>query len=252
MSIRKRINVPVEIWTTIRFPQVDAARIIFYPRIFELLSQYFPDRPLAVTPHAFSLDFLKPNRLGDELKIVFEQHESTSTWSFSGRVNGTDHFVMRSLDTTDADLSLDAHYSETASFKTGDDQVGDWMSDRSGVMHLSRYFEQVCIAVEEWFENTLDCPFYQNFARREIGIPTVRFTTRCRELPLVGDTVSVWIRPQRLSNSSMTFKSWLVRDDECLVESEQVVVFVGMLKDGFKPISIPDDIRRAFTARLET
>ena len=49
----------------------------------------------------------------------------------------------------------------------------------------------------------------------------------------------------------MTLTSWLVRGDECLVENEQVVVFVRMLENGYESIPIPDDVRAAFGLQLE-
>jgi len=48
----------------------------------------------------------------------------------------------------------------------------------------------------------------------------------------------------------MTFRSWLVSDGECLVENEQVVVFVRMLPGGYESIEIPDYARSAFEKQL--
>ena len=48
----------------------------------------------------------------------------------------------------------------------------------------------------------------------------------------------------------MTFRSWLVSGDECLVENEQVVVFVRMLPGGYESIGIPDDLRSEFQNQL--
>jgi acyl-CoA thioesterase FadM len=251
MSIESSKSLSAEICTTIRFPQVDAAQIIFYPRIFELISRYFPDHPLAVPPYAFEVNFKKPNRLGDEINIAFERVDVSSNWTFSGRIGDKDHFTIHSLAAGDAELAANAHRSGSQTFKTSGDRIGEWMSGPDGVMQLSRYFEEVCVAIEEWFEDTLKKPFYTHMAEQKIGIPTVKFTTRCRKLPRVGDVVSMWIRPKRLSTRSMTFTTWLVRDDECLIESEQVVVFVRLQPGAIKPVSIPDDLRHAFAAQVE-
>jgi acyl-CoA thioesterase FadM len=48
----------------------------------------------------------------------------------------------------------------------------------------------------------------------------------------------------------MTFRSYLLAGDECLVVSEQVVVFVRMLASGYETIAMPDDIRARFAAAM--
>ena len=48
----------------------------------------------------------------------------------------------------------------------------------------------------------------------------------------------------------MSFTSWLVRDDTCLIESEQVIVFVRFADRDFETIPIPDDMHAAFSAQL--
>jgi acyl-CoA thioesterase FadM len=41
----------------------------------------------------------------------------------------------------------------------------------------------------------------------------------------------------------------MVRGDECLVETEQVIVFVRMQENGFETIEIPEYVRDAFAAK---
>jgi hypothetical protein len=41
-----------------------------------------------------------------------------------------------------------------------------------------------------------------------------------------------------------------VSDGRCLVQNEQVVVFVRMLADGYQSIAIPDDIRSVLLEQL--
>jgi 4-hydroxybenzoyl-CoA thioesterase len=136
-------------------------------------------------------------------------------------------------------------------FATRDIPIGEWMSDRQGRMYLSRYFETFNVSVEKWFESTLDLPFHQLHVDRRVGIPTVRFETKCRELPRVGDNVSVLFRPIRIGSRSMTSRSWMVRDGECLVETEQVIVFVQMQENGYETIEIPEYVRDAFATQLK-
>ena len=66
----------------------------------------------------------------------------------------------------------------------------------------------------------------------------VQFDTHCRRLPSAGETVSTWIRPVKLGDRALTFMSWFVSGDECLVENRQVVVFVRMLEQGYESMPI--------------
>jgi len=234
---------------TIRFPHVDNAGIIFYPRYIELLLKHLPGLPLFSPPTAFVIEFRKANRLGDKIQIVLDSAASPDEWSVTGQMNGDDYFTVRPMAPERSMLSPDAHLSQTSAFATIDIPVGEWMSDRQGHMYLSRYFETLNVSIEKWFEATLDLPFHQLHVERRIGIPTVRFQTKCRELPKVGDTVRMLFRPIRIGSRSMTSRSWMVRGDECLVETEQVIVFVRMQENGFETIEIPEYVRDAFAAK---
>lgn len=231
---------------TIRFPQVDPAGIVFYPRYFEMVYRCFPELPFMRWPIAIKTQFLKPNRLGD--RLVLHHENGGNDWSVTGRMDGAVHFSMRGYSA--AAPATDAHDPASPAFATAAADVGDWMSDRHGYMSLSRYFECLNIAIEEWFERTLELPFHELHVGRKVGIPTVQFDTNLRSLPACGDPFSIHIRPVRLGGRAMTFRSWLVSGDECLVENEQVVVFVRMLPGGYESIAIPDDLRSKFENQL--
>ena len=233
---------------TFRFPQVDPAGIGFYPRYFEMVSRYFPDAPFLRYPAAIKTQFLKPNRFGDQISLSFER--DSDSWSITGRMNGDDYFSMRPLQ-QGAALTSDACQDLTATFSTCAERVGDWASNGNGRMHLSRYFEFLNTAIEEWFEDTLDTPFHELHVDRKIGIPTVQFNTRIRELPRSEDEISIRFQPTKIGQRAMTFKSWLVSGDQCFVENEQVIVFVRMLAAGYESIPIPDYIREKFLEQLE-
>ena len=182
---------------TIRFPQVDNAGIVFYPRYIELLLKYFPGLPLFGAPTAFAIEFRKPNRLGDEIELVLDCAASPDEWSIKGQMNGDDYFTVRPVATELSVLSPDAHALQANAFSTIEIPVGEWMSDGQGHMYLSRYFETLNVSIEKWFEATLDLPFHQLHVDRSIGIPTVRFQTKCRELPKVGDTCKNVVSPNQ-------------------------------------------------------
>jgi 4-hydroxybenzoyl-CoA thioesterase len=220
---------------SIRFPQCDPAGIVFYPRYFEMVLQRFPDAPLATTPLAVKTRFLRPNRLGDTLELEFQDGED---WSVTGRMDGHDCFSMTPLDNNRA-LEGDAHLIP-----------GAWSLGSDGRIHLSRYFEFLNMAIEEWFEDTLGVPFHELHVGRRIGIPTVQFDTRIHELPGNESTISTWIRPVKVGGRSMTFTSWLVADGQCVIENRQVIVFVEMQEGGYESMPIPIYIADAFKSRL--
>jgi acyl-CoA thioesterase FadM len=227
---------------------VDPAGIVFYPRYFEMVLKCFPDVPIGRAPVGVKTQFLKPNRLGDRLTLHYES--GSDSWKVTGRMDDRDHFSMTSLD-GDESPGADADPADSTSFQTNPEIVGEWMSDRSGHMTTSRYFEAVNMAIEEWFEESLDMPFHELHVGRRVGIPTVQFVTRIDSLPATGEAYSIRIRPTKLGGRSMSFTSRLVCGDTCLVKNEQVVVFVRMKRDGYESIEIPGFVRDAFASRLQ-
>jgi 4-hydroxybenzoyl-CoA thioesterase len=226
---------------TIRFAHVDAAGIVFYARYFELLARVFPESALASPPFSMRSEFLRPNRLGDRVRVVCKRDEGQ--WCYSGQMDGVEHFRISSLPDGAPALAADAHQGETTALRTAPRIVGAWASDASGHMSLSRFFELVSDTIELWFEAALDLPFDKLHSATKIRVPTVRFTTRCRALPGSGDQIAMWLRPVRLGNKSLTFRSWLVRGDECLIDNEQVIVFVEANHNGYESIPVPEELR---------
>lgn len=235
---------------TIRFSHVDPAGIVFYPRYFELLSEKFPVLPISSAPFAMLIEFLKPNHLGDQVRIVYERNESTNAWFFSGRIEEAEYFSIRSLPATDYQVNADAHRLDAPAFRADPVLVGAWASSADGYLQVSRYFELISAAVEQWFEETLDLPSRQLHLIGRNGIPTVRLKTRCRELPRLGDTVEMWVRPTQFGRRSIQFTTWLVRDNASLMVTEQVIVFVRMNAQGFRSEALPDTLRSRLQEQL--
>ena len=235
---------------TIRFSLVDGASIVFYPRYFEMLSELFADLPFAKAPFAMQTDFLKPNYLGDELQIVYE-HDSSRLkpllhrggWSFVGFKDGAEHFSMSSLPEAESLLDASAHRPDKPSFQSDTIDIAPWLTDCSGHLQVSRFFELINVAVEQWFPRALALSFHELHTVHHGGIPTVVMRTRCRELPRAGETVTMWIRPTKIGKKSLRYTSWLVRGDECLLENEQTIVFVKLNGRDFQTIPIPDGMR---------
>ena len=227
---------------TIRFSHIDGAGIVFYPRYFEMLSELFADVPFAKAPFAVRTDFLKPNYLGDRLDISFEKSAPDGDWAFTGSIGTTEHFSIASLPIAASGLERAAHRPDQPAFQSDVMPVRQWATDCSGYLQISRYFESLNAAVEQWFPRALDTSFH-GFHNDGNGMPTVVMNTRCRELPAAGESVSVWIRPTDIGNKSLTYTSWMVRDDECLLETEQVIVFVKIDGRAFHTMPIPGKLR---------
>jgi len=235
---------------TIRFPHVDHAGIMFYPRYVELLHANFPQLPLFSTPLRFSMEFRRPNRLGDRIELVGARTDDSAAWSVTGKMNGKDHFVVRVASEDESPGSSNFQVNEHA-YSLDEQVIGQWSVDQKAHLFLSRYFELLNIAVEEWFEETLQLPFHRLHVERGIGIPTANFSVRCARLPKLGDTINIRMLPVRLGQRSMTVRSWLMCGDECNIETDQTIVFVRMLENGYETIQIPANVREAFQSKME-
>ncbi len=228
---------------TIRFSHIDGAGIVFYPRYFEMLSEFFTDLPFANAPFAIQTDFLKPNYLGDQLDIAHESNSSSGDWAFIGSMGDTKHFSIASLLQEKSELDASAHRPDQPAFQSDAILIAPWTTDCTGYLQVSRFYELINVAVEQWFPRTLAMSFHELHTLRCGGIPTVVMRTRCRELPRAGDSVTIWIRPTRIGGKSLEYTSWLVRGDECLLENEQTIVFIKLNGRDFQTIPIPDGMR---------
>ncbi|MDX1404071.1 MAG: hypothetical protein R3192_06025 [Woeseiaceae bacterium] len=222
----------------IRFSHIDGASIVFYPRYFEILGELFEELPFASPPFAMQTKFLKPNYLADELSVTCT---SGDDWNFTGRMQGNDHFIIESL--AGGGLDNAAHRPTKPAFQADPMRLAAWTTDCTGCLQVSRFYELLNAAVEQWFPRALDMTFRELHTVLGGGIPTVAMQTRCRELPRAGETIAIWIRPTGIGNKSLQYTCWLVRDDECLLENVQTIVFVKRDGRDFETIPIPDKIR---------
>jgi 4-hydroxybenzoyl-CoA thioesterase len=235
---------------TIRFSHIDGASIVFYPRYFEMVGELFPELPFADVPFAMQTDFYRPNYLADEVQITFENKESRlkplpqveNDWRFVGRMNGKEHFSIKSLP-FDEVLDASAHRPDKPAFQSEAMLLAPWTTDCTGYLQVSRFYELLNAAVEQWFPRALDMSFHELHTERGGGIPTVVMRTRCRELPRAGEEIRIWIRPTEIGTKSLQYTCWLVRNDECLLENEQTIVFIERDGRRFQTIPIPDKVR---------
>ncbi len=227
---------------TIRFSHIDGAGIVFYARYFEMLSELFADLPFANAPFAIQSDFLKPNYLGDQLDIAHENNSSSGNWVFTGRMGDIKHFSIKSLP-VDNVLDASAHRPDKPAFQSDSMLLAPWTTDCTGYLQVSRFYELLNAAVEQWFPRALDMSFHELHTVHGGGIPTVVMRTRCRELPRAGEEIKIWIRPTEIGRKSLQYTCWLVRGSECLLENEQTIVFIKRNGRDFQTIPIPDGVR---------
>jgi 4-hydroxybenzoyl-CoA thioesterase len=228
---------------SIRFSHIDDAGIVFYPRYFEILSELFADLPFTKVPFAMQTEFLKSNCLGDQLNITYENDPSSGDWAFTGRMGDAKHFLIASLPRDESELDASAHRPDRPGFQSDAMMIGPWASDCSGYLQVSRYYELLNAAVEQWFPGTLATTFKEFHVAKGYGMPTVVLRTRCRELPRAGESVTIWVRPTEIGKKSLKYTTWLVQGDECLLETEQIIVFIKRKGREFRTMPIPDEIR---------
>lgn len=250
ISILTKLKKSEKNRVTLRFPQIDPAGIMFYPRYFEIALRRFPVLPFSAPPYTLTTQFIRPNRLGDTLDLSLQHDIELSSWLVTGLLQDEEHFSIRLLK-DGADLTDDAHFPSLPAFTSDESEIGEWAVGYDSRMILSRYYELLNMTIEEWFEDTLEIPFFELHYGRNIAIPTVQFDTIIRGFPSIGRRATVWLRPITIGKRAMTFKSWLVVDDQCLVENKQVIVFVKTHDDGYEAIQIPGYIRERFEKQLE-
>jgi 4-hydroxybenzoyl-CoA thioesterase len=233
----------------VRFSHVDAAGIVFYPRYIEMLAQTFPELAPGEAPFALEIEFRKPTPLGARLTLAVAAPAPHDAWRVSGICGGAEAFTMMWRSGLAVPLSPGDHDSGKPAFRSDAMRVDGWAVGPDARLQVSRYYEFVNAAVEQWFENELGLSFSRLHADRA-GIPTVSLRTRCAELPRSGEEIRIWIRPVRIGSRSMQFDSWLVDARGCLIKTSQVIVFVGLEQDGFRSTPLPESLRLQLLRRL--
>ena len=238
-------SVRIERDFQVRFAHIDGARVIYYPRYLEIVADTFPEASMNCPPFDIAIRFMRSNRLGDTVKMVFEGN--ARHWSVSGGM-GNPHFSIEVESATDT--SLTANSIELASFNDDERQVAGWMCGPDSRLHLSRYYELISNAIEQWFENSLGMTFHELHIAQDIGIPTVQLNTRCLRLPLAGEAVSMGIRPISVGSSSLLLNSWLICNNEALLETSQAIVFVRLHRSKIQKIRIPEALKQRMSSQL--
>ena len=232
----------------VRFAQIDLARVIFFPRYLEMIAEIFPEVAIQEFPFDLAIRFLRPNRLGDDIKMCLEQ--SADGWAVSGRMESECFSVA--LSGSDKDDEPEQYQGELASFETGEFTIQDWMCGPSGQLHLSRYYELVNHTVEQWFDASLGMTFSDLHVARNLGVPTVQLDTHCQRLPASGKVVSIGLRPLSVGASAVHLLTGLASAGETLLVTRQVIVFVELSDKKIRSTQIPGELRNRLVEQLAT
>lgn len=233
----------------VRFAHIDAAGIVFYPRYLEMLAQSFPEVAPVEGPFTLEIAFMKPTPLGTRLTLTLVAAAPQDGWRLSGKAGDEEQFTMTWERGENLPLSPQDHHPNRPAFRSEPMRVENWAAGPGARLQVSRYYEFINTAVEQWFENELELPFSRLHGDRA-GIPTVVLQTVCAQLPRLGDDLCVWIRPARIGRSSVQFDSWLVGPRGCVIRTSQTIVFVRLKQDGSRSVSLPPDLREKLLRHL--
>lgn len=245
----------------IRFSQIDGAGIVYYPRYFEMLADSFPQQFTVQRPTQFDISFHHPVRLGERLLLEPKSGEvprgtSVSENEFAvvdrelsvdGKSAGELCFKLHKThlnSTTSADWSTDPH-----SF-VRQVEIRDWMTGANGRMHLSRCYELTAVLMEEWFTESLKCPFATMQSSDGALVPTVKLQTEVQELPCQGDILQLSLVVLHIGRSSLGLGMTVSRNGQLLVKIRQTVVFVSYRNDQLSSEQIPSHLLPSLNNQL--
>ncbi len=226
---------------------MDAAGIIFYPRYFELLARAFPRFSSLQPVSRLRTEFRKPNRLGDRLRLVETFDSTAGTWRYRGLTEDSEHFW---IDVEPEVSRIPALEPGVADFSTTEFEISPWQAGPDGRLHLSRYFEGINSAVEQWFEVGLDYPFPVLHTTLRHGVPTVSMETSVFRLPRLGENCDYQIRPLRISRSSFQFVSTLMGGSRVCLQTVQTLVYIEHAGSGIRAMAIPEKLQNGLQDQL--
>ncbi len=231
----------------IRFSQIDGAGIVYYPRYFEMLADSFPQQFAMRQAAEIDLTFRHPVRLGESLRLHKLAEQETGEFAVEGRSGGNLCFELRV-----APLQASEHepWVDNAAAFARKVQIGDWMCGANSCLHLARCYELTAVLMEEWFTESLSCPFATLQSAEGALVPTVRLQTAVHQLPQSGDWVTVSLSVLHIGRSSLTMGMTVKRDGQLLVQTRQTVVFVNYHEEQLGSVEIPQQVLERLRPQL--
>lgn len=124
--------------------------------------------------------------------------------------------------------------------------------DHAGIVYYPRLFHYLHVAMEEFYSERIGLPFPDLLDVRRVGFPVVRTEAEYKRPFRFGDVARVTIDFSRVGTRSMTMRYRVRRGDEAELAFTALVTTACVDMDTFRPIEIPEDLRRAFLAHQTT
>jgi 4-hydroxybenzoyl-CoA thioesterase len=122
--------------------------------------------------------------------------------------------------------------------------------DPAGIVFYPQYFVMLNTLVEDWFDRGLKIPYAQLVLQRRLGLPTVRLEVQFTAVSRLGDLLRQVLRVTHLGRTSMHLESAFYGGDELRLRVKHVLVCTSL--EDHRPRPLPDDVRQAVPAYLET
>lgn len=129
--------------------------------------------------------------------------------------------------------------------------VGFRHVDWARIVFYPRYFEMFNQVVEQWFEESLQCPFYRLHEEWGNGIPLVDSACQFSRANHLGEQITFTLGVQKLGSRSFTVVIEGRHRGELCVSARLTMVWVT-LSEPLAAIPIPDSVRQVMADYLAT
>lgn len=119
--------------------------------------------------------------------------------------------------------------------------------DPAGIVFYPRYFEMLNAVLEDWFAD-MGADFAAMHLTRRIGVPTVKLECEFMAPGMLGDELSVAVRPTRIGRSSCNIEYGITGGGVDRIRASAVLVCMDL--DRQKAVEWPQDIRERIEALL--
>jgi 4-hydroxybenzoyl-CoA thioesterase len=122
--------------------------------------------------------------------------------------------------------------------------------DPAGIVFFPQYLVMVNTLVEQWFDEGLRVPYADVIGARRTGLPTVRLEADFTAISRHGERLAQRLAVRHLGRSSLHLQHEFHGGDGLRLRVRQVLVCTSLATH--RPQPIPDDLRAAMQAYLET
>jgi len=115
--------------------------------------------------------------------------------------------------------------------------------DPAGIVYTPKFFDIFNVVIEEWYERALHIDYYELIGKRRIGLGYVNAHSDFFSPCLMGDTLAMAVKIERIGNSSFVVLIHAFNGESEALRGRFTVVVTDL--DTHRPQSIPDDLRSA-------